>query len=67
MQLKLRTLTDQQITAQQLMSAALRAAIKSLRASNMVRRQQVVVAQTPNANGQSRYPAMQAQPDQALP
>ena len=43
-----------------------RVVIKLLLVSNMVLRQRVAVTQTPNANGQSQCPAMQAQPVPAM-
>jgi hypothetical protein len=57
---------DHQAPDHQLMSAHPRVVIKLLLVSNMVPRQRVAVAQTPNANGQSRCPAMQAQPVPAM-
>jgi hypothetical protein len=57
---------DHQLTDHQLTSVHPRVAIKLLLVSNMVLRQLVAVAQTPNANGQSQCHAMQAQPVPAM-
>jgi hypothetical protein len=57
---------DHQAPDHQLTSAHRRVVIKLLLVLNMVHRQRVAVAQTPNANGQSQCPAMQAQPVPAM-